>query len=89
MANQHRPYTVINPCATLIDGTGDDVSGMFHLLTCGHIIAVDDENRRCGRNCAQAVMWAVTHAFISNTDKKTQVTSDQGSPPTAQPDAGS
>ena len=66
MADQHHPYIIIEPCATLHDGAGNDVPGMFHLLTCGHIIAIDDENRRCGRNCAQAVMWAVTHVSIDN-----------------------
>ncbi|KAF2827776.1 hypothetical protein CC86DRAFT_288865 [Ophiobolus disseminans] len=45
---------MIEPCATTTGAAGRKICGIFHLLTCGHIIAIDNEDRRCGRNCQHA-----------------------------------
>jgi hypothetical protein len=42
---------IIEPCATLVDEHGEKVCNVFHLLTCGHIIALDEKDQRCGTNC--------------------------------------
>ncbi|KAF2008910.1 hypothetical protein BU24DRAFT_428902 [Aaosphaeria arxii CBS 175.79] len=53
MANVYRQYvpTGILPCA--ISAT---YMGAFHLLRCGHIVAVCDDNHQCARNCLHVVL---------------------------------
>src|SRR5690348_7836390 len=52
---------VVQPCAPLlIAGSSNPVPGRFHLLACGHIIAVVDQDSRCGRNCLHAQRFART-----------------------------
>jgi hypothetical protein len=47
-----------------IDDRGDKISGVFHLLSCGHIVAVEERNKRCGRNCQHAAAWAASHQAV-------------------------
>jgi hypothetical protein len=41
----------IKPCTTHINDSGNKVASLFHLLTCGHVVALYDSDQRCGRNC--------------------------------------
>ncbi|KAF1947493.1 hypothetical protein EJ02DRAFT_449671 [Clathrospora elynae] len=66
---QHVDYTVypyyeyvpnsIKPCSTL-DAPALQPN-VFHLLSCGHIVAVDEDDRHCARNCQHVVEWAAIH----------------------------
>ena len=49
--------TTVEPCAPIANGLATQ-SGSFHLLSCGHIIVVDENDRRCGRNCQRVADWA-------------------------------
>jgi hypothetical protein len=42
---------VIKPCVAFNENSTRQACGAFHLLTCGHIVSIQDDNRRCGRNC--------------------------------------
>jgi hypothetical protein len=53
----------ITPCATHVDVAGKVVTSLFHLLSCGHIVAVDDRDQRCGRNCQHAVTLAASQSL--------------------------
>jgi hypothetical protein len=44
----------IKPCMTHLNDYGNAVASLFHLLSCGHIVAVYDNDQRCGRNCQHA-----------------------------------
>ncbi|KAF1835827.1 hypothetical protein BDW02DRAFT_596930 [Decorospora gaudefroyi] len=52
------PYipSAIDPCSIMTNGQ----PSLFHLLTCGHIVAVDEHDRRCGANCLHAAVWVAT-----------------------------
>ncbi|KAF1844163.1 uncharacterized protein K460DRAFT_159380 [Cucurbitaria berberidis CBS 394.84] len=52
---------IVEPCCTLTDGLVTE-AGRFHLLSCGHLIAIDEIDRRCGRNCQHATEWASSNA---------------------------
>jgi ribosomal protein L37E len=53
----YRAYVpgVIEPCVVFNETSTRQACGAFHLLTCGHIISIQDHNRRCGRNCQHTV----------------------------------
>ncbi|KAF2247029.1 hypothetical protein BU26DRAFT_339903 [Trematosphaeria pertusa] len=44
---------IIEPCAVDVE----ERPQAFHLLTCGHIVAVDAEDKRCGLNCLHVETW--------------------------------
>ncbi|KAF2683713.1 hypothetical protein K458DRAFT_487813 [Lentithecium fluviatile CBS 122367] len=46
--------TRVEPCAIL---NVNDKPGPFHLLACGHLVAIDCEDTRCGLNCLHAATW--------------------------------
>jgi hypothetical protein len=50
---EHVPI-LIEPCAMFYKKFGGKASDIFHLLSCGHIVATEDHDRRCGRNCQHA-----------------------------------
>jgi hypothetical protein len=50
--NQYASYT-IEPCAMMVRDHSDPRPSMFHLLQCGHIVAVDGEDTRCGITCQE------------------------------------
>lgn len=45
--------TRVEPCA--VDTAGKSVP--FHLLDCGHIVAADGDDTRCGINCLHVTTW--------------------------------
>ncbi|EUC28521.1 hypothetical protein COCCADRAFT_40975 [Bipolaris zeicola 26-R-13] len=42
---------VITPCSSTPNPHSLVLPMLFHLLTCGHIVTIDDPDRRCARNC--------------------------------------
>jgi hypothetical protein len=51
----------IVPCAVVgVDGFSSYIPGAFHLLSCGHIVVVDEVDKRCGRNCQHAAAWVAS-----------------------------
>ncbi|KAF2024149.1 hypothetical protein EK21DRAFT_118067 [Setomelanomma holmii] len=59
--SQPQPLGLIIPCATIgEDDFGNNLSGVFHLLSCGHIVAIDQSDRSCGCNCRHAATWAAS-----------------------------
>ncbi|RAR07780.1 cytochrome p450 3a10 [Stemphylium lycopersici] len=48
----------ISPCSTIPDAHGTIQPSLFHLLSCGHVVAIDEPDRRCGQNCHHATEWA-------------------------------
>jgi hypothetical protein len=42
---------VIEPCIAILYDDSQPGPGMFHLLDCGHVIAIDGQDTRCGSNC--------------------------------------
>jgi hypothetical protein len=59
---------MIEPCAIVYDEAGKEVCGVFHLLTCGHIVAIDEKkDLRCGRNCEHA---ASTFRALTEDEKQ-------------------
>ncbi|KAJ4288587.1 hypothetical protein N0V90_011824 [Kalmusia sp. IMI 367209] len=63
--HQYHP-TVIEPCAITDDQSGQP----FHLLTCGHIVAIDNDSadHRCGLNCLHVANW-VRHQTIHSVEE--------------------
>ncbi|CAO2652466.1 Nn.00g007490.m01.CDS01 [Neocucurbitaria sp. VM-36] len=55
--------TPIEPCSPLTNGLA---SRSYHMLNCGHIIVVDENDGRCGRNCQRVADWAL--AVSANAD---------------------
>jgi hypothetical protein len=49
----------------VMDGLGGSTPGAFHLIECGHILIVDDSDRRCGRNCYHAHTVNITSDSIT------------------------
>jgi hypothetical protein len=45
--------TLVEPCA--VDANTKSVP--FHLLSCGHVVAVDTDDTRCGINCLHVATW--------------------------------
>jgi hypothetical protein len=48
---------MIEPCAIHFDDLDNTLTGTFHLLSCGHVVAIHDPETRCGRNCPHAVAF--------------------------------
>jgi hypothetical protein len=65
------PYTpvTIEPCTTTSHDDGQGKPGMFHLLNCGHVVAIDSEDTDCGINCQSAIDWDVSP--VSETTQTT------------------
>jgi hypothetical protein len=61
--------SAIVPCAAVgIDDRGDKIPGVFHLLSCGQSVAIDELNKRCARNCQHAAAWAASHQAVRKVD---------------------
>lgn len=52
--NQAMP-SIIEPCATVVNKHGYKNPAKFHLLASGHVVGIDDNDQRCGRNCQHSV----------------------------------
>ncbi|KAH7080832.1 hypothetical protein FB567DRAFT_113842 [Paraphoma chrysanthemicola] len=62
----HTSSSII-PCAVAgVDDFGSHIPSAFHLLSCGHIVVVDEGDKRCGRNCQHAAAWV---ASVQATEK--------------------
>lgn len=55
----------ISPCSTIPDAHGTSQPSLLHLLACGHTVAIDEPDRRCGLNCHHATERAPT-AYASS-----------------------
>jgi hypothetical protein len=66
--------SAIRPCATHVDDSGNTVAGLFHLLSCGHIVGVEDYDQRCGRNCQHAVTLVATPSLPGPNGSEASVT---------------
>ncbi|EUC42656.1 hypothetical protein COCMIDRAFT_102892 [Bipolaris oryzae ATCC 44560] len=42
---------IITPCSATLNPHSFALPNLFHLLTCGHIVTIDDTDRRCAHNC--------------------------------------
>ncbi|KAJ4373235.1 hypothetical protein N0V83_003529 [Neocucurbitaria cava] len=49
----HYDSIPVEPCSPLANSLANK-SGFFHLLRCGHIVVVAEQDGRCGRNCQRA-----------------------------------
>jgi hypothetical protein len=63
----------ISPCTTHVDSSGEEVPSLFHLLSCGHIVAANDCDQRCGRNCQHAVATTSSPSLPGATGSKAYV----------------
>ncbi|KAF1914465.1 hypothetical protein BDU57DRAFT_478585 [Ampelomyces quisqualis] len=60
----------IEPCATFFDESGAKAPGRFHLISCGHLVAVVESDRRCGRNCHHAFTLANAQTAASDSQNR-------------------
>jgi hypothetical protein len=65
---RYAPVT-IEPCTTTFGDDGQGEPGMFHLLNCGHVVAIDSKDTNCGINCQSAIDRDVSH--VSGTTPTT------------------
>jgi hypothetical protein len=49
----------IKPCTTHLNDSETKVASLFHLLSCGHIVAIYENDQRCGRNCQHALATSI------------------------------
>ncbi|KAL1800978.1 hypothetical protein ACET3X_001320 [Alternaria dauci] len=66
-SNQQVPFT-IEPCTNTFRDDGKYGPGMFHLLKCGHIVAIDGGDTRCGINCQDTINIAQSSLFRTPDD---------------------
>ncbi|RYN67244.1 hypothetical protein AA0117_g4486 [Alternaria alternata] len=87
-ASNQQAQFAIEPCAAILRHDGNVRSGMFHLLKCGHIVAIDGGDTRCGINCQEtansaqsSTLYARDRTYIVKSIAHPSSQSDDPRPP--------